>query len=265
MADSQLNYREFLVKELKRRQQRNARYSLRAFARDLNISVSRVSEILTNKTGLSVKRAANIAEILEWSKEQTSLFIDLVEAEHNRSPLGRKLAKERLTHRAAHARVIPPEEFSTISEWYYIPMIELLQTKPASYTPAYLGSRLGLDETTATLALAKLQELQLIEWREGTLVARESLRKKTPGASTSIRQFHKQILVKAAEAIDTQALEKRSITSCVMAVDQTQIEMVQERIRQFRLELMKDLEAAPNKNAVYCMSVNFFEMTMEPS
>jgi uncharacterized protein (TIGR02147 family) len=264
MSETGLNYRDFIVKELKRRQALNPAYSLRAFARDLNVTISRISEVLTGKTGLSVERALHIAQVFEWEEDQTSLFIDLVESEHNRSPLGRKLAKERLALRTTQARILPQEEFSLISEWYYVPMIELLQTKPGNYSPAFLGQRLGLDERTATEAIMKLQQLKLIEWKEDALVATNKVRTTPKGIrSEATRKFHKQILKKAEAAIDTQPLEKRSITSAVMAVDQAQLQKIQERIREFRNELMKEIESAPAKNAVYCMSLNFFEMTVE--
>jgi uncharacterized protein (TIGR02147 family) len=262
MNEISLNYREFLLKELKKRRGENPAYSLRAFSRDLRVSISRMSEVLTGKTGLSVERAKSFAEYFGWPAEQTNLFLDLVEAEHSRSRLSRELAKKRLQQRSPVAREMPGEEFSLIAEWYYVPLIELLQTKPAQYTPAFLGARLGLDEITATTALMKLQEMGLIAWREGLLVPTNEIRTTTKGVpSSATRKFHRQILQKAEASLETQSLDKRIVTSAVMAMDQQQLEMVQERIRLFRNELMKDLEAAPAKNAVYCMTVSFFEMT----
>jgi uncharacterized protein (TIGR02147 family) len=79
--------------------------------------------------------------------------------------------------------------------------------------------------------------------------------------SSGRRQYHKELLKKAEEAIDTQPLAERSFTSAVMTVDKSQLELVQKRIRQFRSDLLNELDASPSKNAVYCLALNFFALT----
>ena len=55
---------EFLGAEFSKRKLRNETYSLRAFARDLGVSASRLSEILSGKLGISEKTAETIASKL---------------------------------------------------------------------------------------------------------------------------------------------------------------------------------------------------------
>ena len=58
------SYQDILKAELEKRQRANARYSLRAFARDLGVSPSNLSEILQRKAGLSRIKAQEIAKKL---------------------------------------------------------------------------------------------------------------------------------------------------------------------------------------------------------
>lgn len=59
----ELNYRFFLKRELNARKARNAAYSLRSFARDLEMPSSKLSEVLNSKCGLSQKSAEKLARV----------------------------------------------------------------------------------------------------------------------------------------------------------------------------------------------------------
>lgn len=90
------DYRIILRSELAERCKHNPNYSLRAFARDLGIAPSRVSEILSGKQGLSRKAALSIAERLGLSTEEAEAFADLVDCRHCRTLDGRERARRRL-------------------------------------------------------------------------------------------------------------------------------------------------------------------------
>lgn len=90
------DYREILREQLNRRIKQNRYYSLRAFARDLQLAPSRISEVLNRKQGLSAKAAQKIANRLRLAESDSAYFIDLVVSEHARSPRDREAAKIRL-------------------------------------------------------------------------------------------------------------------------------------------------------------------------
>lgn len=93
---SYTDYRAFLTDELSRRQARNARYSLRSFARDLGLAPPRLSDLLRGRYGLSGAAAAELAVKLRMTEEESSYFADLAEAGHGRSRLARENARQRL-------------------------------------------------------------------------------------------------------------------------------------------------------------------------
>ena len=59
------NYRDILREELATRCQANSRYSLRAFARDLGVSHSYISQVLSGKLRLSFRQALRFSEFLD--------------------------------------------------------------------------------------------------------------------------------------------------------------------------------------------------------
>jgi plasmid maintenance system antidote protein VapI len=66
---------EFLKDELARRQRKNSKYSLRAFAGHLKIQPSALSRILTNKKDISLATCVRIVKVIEFSEEDKVHFL----------------------------------------------------------------------------------------------------------------------------------------------------------------------------------------------
>ena len=90
------DYRVILSQELDRRKRYNTSYSLRAYARDLKLQPSKLSEILNKKQGLSVEKGKVIANCLNFNNAELEFFILLIEAQHGRSKLSRDTARIKL-------------------------------------------------------------------------------------------------------------------------------------------------------------------------
>ena len=77
----QTSCRVILQQTLFSKQQKNKRYSLRAFARDLKISPSFLSEVLNGKYGISKQLAGQIADRLGFNSEEVQHFCSLADLE----------------------------------------------------------------------------------------------------------------------------------------------------------------------------------------
>jgi len=73
----QTSCRVILQQTLFSKQQKNKRYSLRAFARDLKISPSFLSEVLNGKYGISKQLANQIADRLGFNEDKRLHFCSL--------------------------------------------------------------------------------------------------------------------------------------------------------------------------------------------
>ena len=90
--DNFIDYRQILKLELENRIQKNKFYSLRAYARDINIGVAQLSQVLRGNQGLSTQKATVIAQNLNFTKSELDFFCALVEAYDSRSRGTRKIA-----------------------------------------------------------------------------------------------------------------------------------------------------------------------------
>ncbi len=72
------DYRQYLKSVLQNRQLKNKRYSLRAFARSLDISPGALSKILNSINNLSEQKALQFAQQLKFNESETDYFLRLV-------------------------------------------------------------------------------------------------------------------------------------------------------------------------------------------
>jgi uncharacterized protein (TIGR02147 family) len=262
LTDSQ-DYRALLKDELEKRCKKNTRYSLRAFARDLGVSSARLSLVLAGKGGLSVERAHKIARILGLNETEREHFATLVEATHGRSAVTRELATVKLRQFEVPVyQQIQADAFRVISDWYHYAILELTVVDGFKPDPAWISKALGIAEMEAKLAVERLERLDLIEWKAGTLVAKTGFTASTDGIpSESLRKFHQQILNKASEAIVLQTVEERNLSSITLAFDRSKMPEAAERIRRFRREFDRDMAAPQGADSVYCLAIQFFDLT----
>ncbi len=269
VSKNNFNYRTLLTEEFEKRTSRNSRYSLRSFARDIGISSSRLSEILNEKCGLSRNRALLIAKKLGLSGSEIERFGDLVEAEHGRSALRKEIAKKKL-----QAKEIPENQqlqmdaFRIISDWYHYAILELTHLRGFKSDISWIAKNLNISVTEVQLALGRLERLELIEWQNNKLIAKESFLASPDGVpSDSLKKFHSQILDKIKDSIYLQTVEERNLSAIVLAFNSQNYTEATSRIKTFRREFNRDFgHDVAQKNldlpdSVYCLAIQFFKIT----
>lgn len=259
-----LDYRQFLVDELQKRQTRNPAYSLRAFSRDLGIGSSRLSEIINAKVGLSEARALQIAEKLQWSEEEKSIFVDLVQYQHARSIIAKRAAQKRLRDRGIHVRGTHKNHI--VPDWCCLALLELLkshdQDSDGHELAGVLAKRLGVLAEDVHMAMQKLEKHGHLvrEGNKWTLKEPESISAHEFSAE-AFQQFHLQILDKAQQALEKKSQHKIDFSSIVVGLNSQQLVYAKDRINEFRRNLIQELDEMSPKDGVYCLSIQLFELT----
>jgi uncharacterized protein (TIGR02147 family) len=261
-SKNKIDYRSFLANELKRRQSRNSAYSLRAFSRDLGINASRTTEILHGKEGLSVDRAVHIADQLKLGEAEKSLFIDLVQSEHSRSKISREAARERVKNRLASFPILcGDEEFLLLADWYNTAILELLAL-PIEHSAEVFARKLGMRREVIEEAIEKMLRIGYLERVNDKWQPREPDRSTTKDIpSKVVRQFHKQILERAALAIESKPIEERDYFSVLFAMNAQNMAIAKEKIAEFRRSLTQELNLNEDRDGVFCLALQFFELT----
>lgn len=267
MQELQSDYRSILKEELNARCEQNPRYSLRAFARDLKLSPSRLSEILNRKQGLSRKAAEKIAAALGYRAEEAMHFCDLVSIRHARSVQEKEEAHLRLIKRQAEIKKderfqLQLDAFKIISDWYHLGILELTKMKNFRSDVKWIARRLGIPVIQVELALDRLARVGLLKREDGKFVAVEA-EGWVPGGvpSESIRKFHRQVLQKAIDAIPTQPVNERILGTHFLNLNKSDLKEAAKEIERFQFEFCRKFQAeSGTKDSVYCISMQLFKI-----
>lgn len=222
------NYRNILNEVLAERTTANSSYSLRSYARDLEIAPSTLSEVLNGKKGLSKTLARSIAKNLRLPDWEVRYFCDLVEKEHAKSPKARSEAKERLKTRKTenHVRVINQRAMKALTSWVDLAILELTHLKNFRPSVSWIAKRLHIEEARVNSSVKRLEEAKLLEINRETSVWIDisPLFSSTDGVpSESIRNFHKSVLKLALEKLETPDVHARTVKTVIFSVSEVNV------------------------------------------
>lgn len=254
------DYLDILRKEFDARKSGNQSYSLRAFARDLELSPSRLSEVLSNKSGLSEKTAQKVAQKIRLSPSETKLFVELVNKKHARSSKARQNANEYLESNF-NKNSISLDGFKVISDWYYFAILSVMELDEFDGTFKWISQRLGLDLEMTISALHTLYKLDYIGECDGKYqLLKSNLTTTHDIQSYALRNYHKQNLQKSMEALDTVDVELRDITSMTMTFERSRMKEAKEMLKNFRRLFCQRMEEG-KKEEVYSLNIQFVPLT----
>ena len=140
------DYRDILQCEFEARRARNAFYSLRSFARDLELPPSSLSEVLNRKKGLSLKAAQRILGKLQLDEEEQKTFLLSVGANHSRSKSEKNSAQKKLKEHLSQLPSDSPKTF-TIVGWVTEAVLKLSSRNREKLDPDTLATKLGVSKT----------------------------------------------------------------------------------------------------------------------
>jgi len=259
------SYHDLLQQEFEKRKQINSAYSLRAFARDLGFSAPRLSQVLNKKQGLSVSAAEDVAEKLKLGQEEKDWFCDSVGALHARNFKKREEFSKKIEAYKENAKSFTElqlEYFKVISDWYHFAILELTYLEDFQSDKNWIAETLGITLTEVIEAIERMKSLNLIREVDGKLEdVFQYLATGNDIPSLSLKKFNIQLMKLAMEALYDRDIHEREFSSNVISISKEQLPEYKQKLRDFRNQF--DFEAGnnPKKDAVYCLSMQFFELT----
>ncbi len=252
-----------LKKEFEAHKEKNKKYSLRAFSRDMKMSPGFLSDVLKNKKKLSIDKTLEITQYLGWSLRDSRLLLHTSQLGFVKS----KKAKQFLRSEIRNSSTIYAQfdrmkltSFSPVSDWYYLAIMELSARLDFSDDPNWIATQLAIPIENAKLAIEKLKSSGLIElgpddrWQK----TMNSTVRDTP-TSEDIRKFHRQHLQNAVIAIENQTTSERHLSGVTMAINKKKLPQAIELIAEFRSRMTALLET-DKKNAVYHLAIQLFQL-----
>jgi uncharacterized protein (TIGR02147 family) len=252
-----LNYRTILTNEYEARASMNKSYSMRAYARDLDLSASQLNDILKGRKGLSTTKSVLVAKNLGLENDEILVFKALVEKIHGRSERIKKLAisfLEESTYKN-NFKTLSQDSYNILSDWYHFAILSCMELSTYDGTIDFLVQKLDLEFETVESAIKRMLREEMIDLNKGKFVVSDEMYTTTHNIeSKALKNSHKQTLKQAIDCIDTIPVELRDITSMTMAIDRNKLPEAKKLITDFRRKMSCFLESGI-KEDVYNINI----------
>jgi uncharacterized protein (TIGR02147 family) len=236
-------------------QKKNPAFSLRSFAKKLQVSPSSLSEILNGKRNVSKKLAVRMLARLGSDPKDQNKIIQLFDYNKNSTTKVSEPSKKYLELSSDH--------FQILSQWHHFAILSLTETKGFIADPVWISERLGIKVTEAELALERLQRLELVEWnrlKKSLKITKGQLMTSDDIADTAVRKSHFEDLQIAAKKLDEVDIVDRDFTSMTVALDKNKLPQAKKMIRNFQDQLATFLETG-TQTEVYKICFHLFTLS----
>jgi len=248
-----VNYKDQLKSELARRRIINPSYSLRAFAKKLNLSPAYLSKVFNDERTLSVKAAGGIAQKLGYSEGESLDFCKLVAGQRIPTALEEKSSLDSV--------LLSLDRFELIADWYHYALLVLTECKDFKAEPSWIADQLSITKKSAADAVNRLIRLGLIKKVQGRFKkVDKTIATPTDQVSRALRSFHSQMIAKAGEAIEQQDIQDREISGITLAISPEQMPLAKKEIKKFQMKMARLLKTQ-DASEVYQLNVQFFRLS----
>ncbi len=238
--EKQVQIKTWLSDEFARRCRVNNRYSIRAFARQLDIDQSTLTQMLNGKRKVSDKMVNTLEKKIgvkfHFQNENYNLDFKYT--------------------------VLSTDAFTVISDWYHYAILEMTEVKNFKSNPKWIAERLNITPTQAQMAIERLLRLDMIIEEDNTLRrTKNHVVNYTEGITSGAhKEFQRQVITKALHAIDNCPQDLKDITAITFPANSAKLKEVKEKIKKFRREICDYMEDG-NHDSVFQLCVQLYPFT----
>lgn len=239
--------RTAIQREFLDRCKKNPAYSLRAFAKYLEIDQSFLTRILKGQRSITTSFAHSVG-----------------------SKLGLKPAQVKSLFNAGTAAMpgflpLADDEFEIISDWRHFAVLELVKTKGFVLDYQAMAKRLDIHVEEVRDVLERLQRLNFtqIKNKKVKLLSPNTTWTNSQTTTDARKQFQRSLIAKSLEAIDHVPFEDRENGSVTLAINSKRLPEFKEKLKAIQRELADfiQLEGEKGLNEVYQLTFAFFPLT----
>ncbi len=262
-----LDYRDLLKDALEDHKASNPAYSFRMMGEALGLHTSNVFRILSKETHLPARCQSRAVEYLGLTERSASYFLLLVGYARERNGKARQeMLEKAMALRDVNRVDLGEKELAYFRDWWVAAVRGVLEMVNGKANAAEIAHRLHPRVTEAQVgaALELLLDLGLVKKGvSGTLLVGEPHLgiSRGPEKVQAVRQYQRQTLGLAAEALERFPAEIRDVTTLTMAVDQVVFTQVRELLRECRLQIQKHSDSAKVPDRVMQLVMAYFPLT----
>ena len=267
-----------LIEELEVRKEKNSAYSIRAFARDLDISHGYFFQLLSGKKAFSFSVVQKILNGLKVDESEAKLIIKDFKVEEKIKESVRGLLRSNL-NKTYKDIAIGANEYIPISHWSHDAVFHMLEDGPLKDQAEKIAKRLNFTNDQVVKCLEKLEIAGLISLAEGVAVKCCDSYHMNGGACEmamkelvkSFDHSQKELFQLAMEQFNPQKNNNNQYSTQAFKIPSNQIENIKKSILQFSDSIEATLKLAENdanslnQNHIYFLNTQFFPVTKNPT
>lgn len=241
-------------------------YSLRALARDLDISAPYVSNILNGKKPVPENRIGDFIRVLDLDdiailQLKNAMFPESIAPVSEEGP---RLNEADINFINKY-KPLDKKKYEVLNDWYNIAILDLTTCEGFKSDPVWIAKKLKLNQLQVEIAIENLKRHNLLKSTDGKLEkVEDKLRFPTNVSQTVIRKFHKQMIKKAYEELDEKIEDgefaNRLIAGTTFALNSEKMGILKEKIQNTIYEVAATASEGPCQS-VYQLNFQFFPLS----
>jgi len=264
MIQNYNDYRSYLRYRLTEKIRENPQYSLRAFSKQLALAPGFVSDILNGRKNISIQSISKIVEGLKLNATEATYFNLLVQLESATTQESKlKITKTLESLYATRKSVcLNLDHFRIISDWYHVAILEMATSTDFVLNAVSISKNFEISKLEAQAALDRLLRLDLLELDLSGRYKKtnSSLLAQSEGPNEGLRRFHRQMLQKAIECLETQSNKEKFVGSETVAFDANMLPQVRDALEECFTKIVNIAKKSNKKNSIYHLGIQFFKI-----
>ncbi len=258
--------RQFLLDYLSSRQINDDSFSIRKWAKEMELSShTHLVLLLQGKRKLRKKHLEFLNRSLKLDQNQFAFFESIADYQNAKTIDERQLLSKQIASLRPESdfNIVELEEFEVISNWSYMTILASTQLNDYDGTEAYICKKLKnhMSLVEVRSAITRLMNLNLLAWNEDGKLYPTSNRvtSRNDILDEGVRKYHKQVSDLAKRALDEVDLEQREFQSFTMAVAEDKVSLAKDMVREFRSKLSSAVSG--DGDNIYITNLQFFKVT----
>src|SRR3954468_370739 len=264
-----LDHRAYLAAYYSAAKRTRPSFSFRLFSKLAGLrSPNFLKLVIDGERNLGADSVGRFAEALGLAGPDAEFFADLVAFGQAQTLAEKNRAFERIaaSRRFRAARRIDGELFAYLSHWYNPAIRGLAARADFQEEPRWIASQLrpSITPAEAAEAMKLLLSLGLLvrDPKTGGVVRGEpTLTTEHEVRSLGAAAFHRQMLERAAQSIESVPRELRNLAALTVCVSPETVALVKQRIHKFRESLTELCDSDTQGSTVYQLNVQWFPLS----
>ena len=265
-----LDHRAYLAAYYQAAKRTRPSFSFRLFSKLAGLrSPNFLKLVIDGERNLGADSVGRFSQALGLAGADAEFFADLVAFGQAQTLADKNRAFERIaaSRRFRAARRIDGELFAYLSHWYNPAIRELAARDDFQEEPRWIAAQLRprISPAEAAEAMKLLLSLGLLvrDPNSGRAVRGEpTLTTEHEVRSLGAAAFHRQMLERAAQSIETVPAAERDLAALTVCVSAETAALVKQRIHQFRETLTQLCDADAKGSTVYQLNIQWFPLSL---